>query len=292
MSESGAEPLSGRPGRRLVVTADDFGLSMGICRGIADAHLEGIVTATSALVVAPGFADGSGLLDDLPDLEVGVHLALVGEDPPLSPAREIPTLVDRRGQFLTSWRHLLPRLAAGRVDPDEVRLELSAQVARARAAGITPTHLDTHQHLHLWPSVGRVVVELARAEDIAVVRSPRAVARGAGLGFDALGRRTAVRIDRAGLVRTDAFVGWEESGRHGESALLTSLDRIGRGAASTTELVLHPGRSDAAARRAYPWGYQWEAEVAAACSRRVRAAVDVSGLALIGPSALTRTSRS
>lgn len=286
MSEEQEGTGAGRSAGRLVVTADDFGLSPGICRGIIEAHRHGIVTATSALVLAPGFADGALLLAEVPGLDVGVHLALIGEDGPAAPARDIPTLVDRRGRLAAGWRQLLPRLVAGRIAAADVRTELTAQLARARAAGIDPTHLDTHQHLHLWPSIGRVLVEVATSEGIGVVRAPRARPRGRGRVFEVLGRRLADRLDDAALRRTEAFVGWEESGYHDERALLATVARLGRCPARTTELVLHPGRADVAARQAYRWGYQWDDEVDAACSPRVRAALRRAELTLVGPSAL------
>ena len=75
--------------RLLIVNADDFGLTDGVCRAIVRAHREGIVTSTSALAVGPAFHRCASMLDDVPELGVGVHLAAVGEDPPLLSAREI-----------------------------------------------------------------------------------------------------------------------------------------------------------------------------------------------------------
>ncbi|MDP9418579.1 MAG: ChbG/HpnK family deacetylase, partial [Actinomycetota bacterium] len=79
--------------RLLIVNADDYGLTAGVSRGILRAHREGIVTSTSVLAVAPGFATTVGWLGESPQLDVGAHLAAVGEDPPLLSAAEIPTLV-------------------------------------------------------------------------------------------------------------------------------------------------------------------------------------------------------
>ena len=96
----------------LIVTADDYGLTDATARAILTAHLDGVVTATSVLALAPGALERLAWLDDAGDLAVGVHLAVVGEDPPLLSAREIPSLVDRRGALAESWRRLVPRLAA------------------------------------------------------------------------------------------------------------------------------------------------------------------------------------
>ena len=89
-------------------------------------------------------------------LGVGAHLALVGHQGPVLTAREVPSLVDRRGELAPSWRPFLTRCALGRVDPDDVRREFAAQVEALRSNGLTLTHLDTHQNLHLWPSIARV----------------------------------------------------------------------------------------------------------------------------------------
>ncbi|HEX7094516.1 MAG TPA: ChbG/HpnK family deacetylase, partial [Acidimicrobiales bacterium] len=85
--------------RLLIVNADDYGLTAAVSAGILRAHRNGIVTSTSVLALAPGFRQSAAWLLDEPSLGVGAHLALVGEDPPLLSAREIPTLVDRRGRL-------------------------------------------------------------------------------------------------------------------------------------------------------------------------------------------------
>jgi len=273
--------------RCLVVTADDFGLSAGISRGIIGAHCHGVITATSALVVAPGFASTVPWLAEHPTLEAGVHVALVGEDPPLSPARSIPTLVDRQGRLPRSWRHLLPVLGARRIDPADIRTEATAQVAAARAAGIDrPTHLDTHQHVHLWPAVAAVLTEVAVAEGVPVVRVPRSSRPWSGWGVEVLGRRLAQRVDRAGLRHTDGFAGWDRAGHHLEGDVVAAVRALGRAGHRTAELALHPGHSDAAARDRYRWAYDWDGERSAACATRVRQAIAEAGFDLVGPTSL------
>src|SRR5262249_45567622 len=140
----------------------------------------------------PAFASCSALLDDVPELGVGVHLAVVGEDPPLLAKSEIPSLVDDAGLLPLSWKRFLPRAFAGRVDVADLRRELNAQLDAVSAAlpGRTLTHLDTHQHLHLWPPFGSLVIELARERGIPAVRVTRSVGRGGrALVVNRLGRR-------------------------------------------------------------------------------------------------------
>ena len=163
--------------RLLIVNADDYGLTEAVSTGILRAHRHGMVTSTSVLAVAPGFARSGTWLADEADLGVGVHLAVVGEDPPLLTASEVPTLVDRRGRFAISWRTFLRRCVTGRVDSDDVRRELTAQVDAVAGLGVAVDHLDSHQHLHMWPTLQPVVIGLAVARGIPAIRVPRATAR-------------------------------------------------------------------------------------------------------------------
>ncbi|PZA19292.1 ChbG/HpnK family deacetylase, partial [Modestobacter versicolor] len=164
--------------RLLVVNADDMGLTPGVCRAVLRGHTEGVVTSTSVLAVGAAFDDAAARLRDAPGLAVGAHLAIVGEDRPLLSAAEVPTLVDRSGHFPLSYRTVVARGAAGRIDPDDVRREFTAQLEAVRGIGVPVTHLDTHQHTHLWPAVAEVVVELATAAGVPAVRLPTSRSRG------------------------------------------------------------------------------------------------------------------
>lgn len=265
----------------LVVNADDLGLTPGVSAGIVDGHRHGIVTSASLLALAPGFGDAVARLGDAPDLGVGVHLAVVGEDPPLLGAREVPTLVDRHGDLRRSWRHFLPRAAAGQIDPDDLRAEFTAQIERVLDAGITPTHLDTHQHLHLWPLVQQVVLDLADHHGIRAVRVPTSAAR-SPLGVYV--RRLAAGLRRtaadAGLRTPDGFAGLDEAGALLVEPLVDAVDRLGRTGGRSAEIGCHPGRADDPERRRYRWGYAWPDELAALCSPAARTAVERAGFRL------------
>lgn len=120
------------------MNADDYGLTPGVCEGILRAHREGIVTSTSVLTPAPAFEAHVGALRDS-GLAAGLHLAVVGEDPPLLSASEIPSLVDRRGRFPLSWRQFMAAAARGAIDPADLDREFSAQHERLTGAGIRPS---------------------------------------------------------------------------------------------------------------------------------------------------------
>lgn len=266
--------------RLLVVNADDFGLTPGICDGILRAHAGGIVTSTTVIAVGPALA---GRVEALRSsgLATGGHLTLVGEDPPLLSAAEIPTLVDDRGRLAPSWRTFVRRAALGRVDADDVRRECVAQLDLLQSAGLQLTHLDAHQHLHLWPSVAGVTIDLAVERGIPAIRLTRAHGWApTSLGVRTLSARLGRRARGAGLVVTDDARGLEGAGHLREPRLVRAIDELGGGGAATVELGTHPGTADDPDRVRYRWGYEWADELAALCSPAARQAVERNGFTL------------
>jgi chitin disaccharide deacetylase len=159
----------------LVVTADDLGLSPGVTKGILESHRRGIVRSTSLMVTADFSAEAAAQARMEPDLEVGLHIDLVGGWPVSDPAM-VRSLVDGEGRFL-GLTELTKRLLSGRVRAREVATEVRAQAALARSWGILPLAWDSHRHVHLMPPVARVVGRVARDEGVRWVRrarSPRA----------------------------------------------------------------------------------------------------------------------
>ena len=267
--------------RLLIVNADDYGLTAGVCRGVLTAHRDGIVTSTSVLAVAPAFDAWAPALRDTGGIGVGAHLAVVGEDPPLLSASEIPTLVDRRGRFALSWRQFLPRAARRAVNPDDVRREFTAQLARLQGAGLRITHIDSHQHLHMWPMVGRVVVDLAVRNGIGALRVTRSAARSAvGVTIRRLAAGLVRMADAAGLRYAAVATGLDEAGTLEGPRLTAAITRLGATGALTAELGAHPGEPSDPDLARYQWGYRWDGELAALTSPEARAAVERAGFRL------------
>jgi predicted glycoside hydrolase/deacetylase ChbG (UPF0249 family) len=156
----------------VIVTADDLGLSAGVTRGILDAHRRGVVRSTSLLVTCPAAQEAAALALAEPDLEVGLHLDLVGGQPASDPAA-VPSLCDEDGHF-----YPLPlftrRLFTGRVRATELATELRAQAARARSWGVPALAWDSHRHVHLMPPVALVVGRVARELGVRWLRRARA----------------------------------------------------------------------------------------------------------------------
>ncbi len=282
MSASSTSRTSAATGKPLlIVNADDYGLTRGVSRAIIDGHRHGIVTSTSVLALGPAFAETVSWLDDVPSLGTGAHLAVVGEDPPLLSAREIPTLVGKKGLMPYSWRQFLPMVAAHRIDPDDIRREFGAQIERIRAAGVTIDHFDTHQNLHLWPAVRNVLFALGAEHGVRVVRVTRSASRSVvGTVVSRLATDLESRCDREGWAYAAASTGLDEAGHLEETAMINALFRLRATGAASAELATHPGEGGDPELHRYEWDYQWGDEGAALRAPAVRAAVDELGFRL------------
>jgi len=150
--------------RRLIVSADDFGLGAAVDAGVLAAVAAGGVTSVGVMGNLAAPSRVAALAAVRPGLSVGVHLNLTTGRPLRD---DVPSLVDARGDF-HSLATLGRRALARRIDAAEVARELGAQIERVRAAGVTVDHLDSHEHVHLLPGVFGVVRRLARADGLAL----------------------------------------------------------------------------------------------------------------------------
>jgi predicted glycoside hydrolase/deacetylase ChbG (UPF0249 family) len=246
--------------RQLVVNADDLGLTEGVNRAAVAGHVQGIVTSVSLLAVGRAFDHAVRLLHDHPALSVGAHLAAVGEDPPLLTAAEVPTLVDRRGRFPLTYRTVVLRAVGGRLDPGDIRREFAAQLERIRAAGLPVSHLDTHQHTHLWPSIGREVADLADAAEVRWVRLPTSRSPGpVGAVVRRLSHGLARHLDARGLRHPDAYAGLDEAGHLDGPRFARAIAAVAAELrpGDVAEVNTHPGEPDDPDLDRFAWRYQW-----------------------------------
>jgi len=272
-------------GARLIVNADDFGLSEAVNRAVIQAHENGIVTSTSIMAGGAAFEHAAVLAARCPMLDVGVHLTLTEQRPV---ADSVPSLVGTDGMFAPHATDLAKRCLRGRIALGDVHKELDAQIRRVRTYGLRPTHLDGHQHVHVLPGIARVVASLARAHGISAVRVPTERPRGYMLEDPRNIKRLAEQI-ALGLLgalsplrhlrRVDRFVGFYFGGRLNEQNLRTLLERLPP--SKTVELMCHPGLEDPGSPYGH-WNYAWAAETAALTSPAIRELITAHGVRLIG----------
>jgi len=252
--------------RRLIVNADDLGLTAGVNRAIMEAHARGVVTSATLMANGAAFDDAIERALSAPGLSVGCHVVLV-DGTPLSNYGSVPTLVADHsagtGRFYSRLSAFAARAVFGRFDHDQLVGEIVAQVRKVQAAGVDVSHLDTHKHTHIFPSILAALIKAARICGVPAIRNPvvpvNAIRMGQLAGKPGLWKRYGqvrilrrfapqfrMRVKRAGLVTPDGVVGVVETGSFDGSLLRRMLENLPEG---TWELVTHPGYADAELRR-------------------------------------------
>ncbi|HTV65067.1 MAG TPA: ChbG/HpnK family deacetylase [Bryocella sp.] len=251
--------------RRLIVNADDFGLTSGVNRAIAQAHEHGIVTSTTLMANSRAFAGAvevaRSAAGDRP-LSVGCHIVLMDGEP-LLPSEKVPTLLDPGNNDARRFRDSLNDFVIAsfrhKLNPDEIEAEASAQIGRIQAAGIQPTHFDTHKHAHMFPAVLRPLLRAAKAHDLPAVRNPfgqvwplplsnllrtrQVWKRFAQLNvLRKLGGTFRAEVAAHGLRTTDGSLGVLATGSLDLKLFTAMIDNMPEG---TWEFVCHPGYNDA-----------------------------------------------
>jgi hopanoid biosynthesis associated protein HpnK len=273
--------------KQLIVNADDLGLTPAVNRGVVRAFRDGIVTSASLLVTGSAFEDAVAQARQNPELDVGLHLALVEERAVLGPD-VLPTLVDETGRFPRTSAEFIRRAILGGIDWLEVEREIAAQIALFQETGLRLSHLDSHQHLHMFPPVFQIVRRLAGWVENVWVRNPVGPWRKSpdtpmGRWIRLLGLNLTSLSARAFHGRPlpqmpDAMYGFEVSGCLNRSALEQILRKIPDG---LYELVCHPGEDDADTQTRYRhWGYHWAEELKALIAPETRVILKEHGIAL------------
>jgi chitin disaccharide deacetylase len=247
--------------KQLIVNADDLGLTESVGRGIIHAFERGIVTSATLLANGAAWQTAADVSRQLPRLGIGVHFNL-SEGSPVSPPTSIQSLVDARGNLHLTPGRLWRKMAARQIPLLEVETELRAQLTRVLEAGIAPTHVDGHMHVHVVPVISEIVIRLAREFRIPAIRCPAesigsilglprslgdisaglAQVRAAALAVSFFARNLKRNLDKAGLLYTEHFYGLSQAGFLDLPSILRILRRLSQG---TTELMCHPGYLDA-----------------------------------------------
>lgn len=247
--------------RRLIVNADDLGLTPGVNRGILEAHQRGILTSTTAMVNMPAAEAGIQRLQrEAPQVGIGLHINLT-TGPSVLPAAQVPSLVQADGTFYYNSANPLER--ASQMQADEIAAEIRAQFERfVQLAGRKPDHLDSHHHAayHI-PAAFETLLDLARAHHLPIRR--------------AVDWLNEVSSGGPQVRWTDYF----ETSFYDSGVTVEDLADILRYLPDgTTELMCHPGYNDGI-RQGY--AAQRETELASLTDPSIRALVEAEGIQLV-----------
>jgi hopanoid biosynthesis associated protein HpnK len=242
--------------RRLIVNADDFGLTSGVNRAIVEGNRDGLVTSATLMANAQATEAAIDMAKAQPSLKTGCHVVLI-DGVPLTP--NLPSLTNGSSRFRSSLKQFALAAVRGQISASEIQREVEAQIRKIQARGVTLTHVDSHKHTHMFPQILRPVLRAARACGIKAVRNPfeplRSWPRNMVLGTPGLWLRSAGvmafqmfarefrrALKEEGMTSTDGTVGIAVTGLLDQKNLLRILEALPEG---TWELVCHPGYSDA-----------------------------------------------
>jgi hopanoid biosynthesis associated protein HpnK len=281
--------------KQLILNADDFGMTLGVNDGIIRAHREGILTSATLMANGEAFDDAVESARANKELGVGCHLVLVGGKC-VATKDSVASLVDAGGNLPDSLPLFVAKISSGIIRIEEIEREFRAQIGRVRAAGIEPTHLDTHKHTHAHPRVMEALGKVAKECGIARVRKPIESLRDSWETSQAGGQGVSMQILAAGAVRAiapqftaisrrygllspDHFLGLAMTGQLSPTVLRSVIGTVVDG---TTEIMLHPGICDAdLARSGSRLQKQREDELQGLLDPGVRSAVTERGIRLI-----------
>ena len=275
--------------KQLIINADDFGLHPLINKGIIKGHSEGIITSTSLMPSAPYFDEAVQLAKANPSLGVGIHLTLVGGVKPACTSG-VNSLLTADGVFAEDYTVFAKKWYTGSIKKNELVKELETQIEKVLAAGIKPTHIDSHQHMHVLPGIAGIVVRLCENYGIKKIRMPGENIFWSG-GFEAgMGRKIGRdglsfcamlakgKTQSAGIVYPQHFFGMLAGGNLNAELVKNILLNLPEG---TSEIMTHPGLDSTELAKHFTWGYHWQDELGAFLSAENKEIVREHGIKLI-----------
>ena len=263
--------------KKLILNADDFGRHELINKAVEIGVTKGYLRSATLMPGEPCFAGAVALAKAHPELGVGIHFTLVDGHPVLPP-EEIPSLVTAEGRFYPEHNAFIKAYLMGKIDMDDVRRELTAQLDKFLSAGLVPTHADSHQHIHILPGIFPVVLDILAAKGIYRVRIPKVYASLSAffsggpvdiigrLGLWTLAALGKLQARRCHFTAPDFFAG-KVAGDAVDEEFLQALARdFPQG---ITEVMLHPGMENNTLAQISGWEHDYVAEYQASCSAKV-----------------------
>jgi len=290
----GKDPRRQEEMKKLIVNADDLGVSEGVNRGIAEGMANGVITSATLMANGGAFEAAVRVARANPRAGVGCHLVLIGGKA-VSDLGKAKRLEDENGNLPENWGRLLLKLGRSRRIVEDIANEMRAQVEKIRMAGIEPTHLDTHKHTHCHPRVMEALGQVAEETGIRKVRRPfEEIGETLGSGGDGgwmLGQRASAlaslgglkafgaEVKKRGMITPDQFYGVTRTGRLTAEAVIRVMEGMRDG---TSELMCHPGYCDEELRATRTWlAKERERELAALMDVRVKETAKKIGIELV-----------
>jgi predicted glycoside hydrolase/deacetylase ChbG (UPF0249 family) len=276
--------------KQLIINADDFGLNTLTSQSIIDLYQLGMVTSASILTNFSAFESSAELLKNN-KLDIGLHLNLL-DGKPVNNKTLLTSLVDKNGFFLKSPYKLYTKIILGGIKEKELEVEIRAQIEKAMDRGIKLSHINGHQHVHMFPVIDKIILRIAGEYKIKAVRIPEEAYRASSVKLKRKAICDVIRLysiprkkslSQYGLITTDYFTGIPYVGQINVALLKDIVALLPDG---VTELMCHPVNTEDY-KFYYDNDMQWVSnhnfirEYKAFASDEVRQYIKSSGIELI-----------
>lgn len=256
--------------KQLIINADDFGIHPAVNEAVRKAATEGILTSTSLMAGGDAYDEAVEMARSMPSLGIGIHLTLVGGIKPVLPPSEVPSLTWDNGVFCHDYGKLIVRDLEGKISLSEVYAEWDAQIQKIMNTGLPVTHMDGHQHMHMWPHFYPIARDLAKKYHISCMRVPdedvlfgmkdgHIIRWAAKNGLSLLSRMHRPDLKKNHIRTNDHFFGMLYGGHLSPERFAKFILQTKPG---ITEIMCHPSADTRAMEDTFHWGYHGEDELA------------------------------
>ncbi|WP_282799730.1 hopanoid biosynthesis-associated protein HpnK [Bombella apis] len=256
--------------RRVIFSADDFGMSVEVNEAIEEAHRNGLLSTASLMVAAPAFEDALRRAKRLPNLRLGLHLVVIEGDSLL----HLPIITDQKGWFGSNQLQLGLQYFFSPTTRAALKKEIHAQFEQFARTGLQLDHANAHKHMHLHPTIGQMMIQTGRTYGLRAIRTPMEPAgplrETPSLGDQALEQWTRVlrhQIRRAGMKTNDSCFGLRWSGHMTPERIHRLIPQLPSG---ISEIYFHPAKGQNSQMASLMPGYQPEQELATLTSPATR----------------------
>lgn len=256
--------------KQLIINADDFGIHPAVNEAVRKAATEGILTSTSLMAGGDAFDEAVEMARSMPSLGIGIHLTLVGGIKSVLPPSEVPSLTWDNGVFCHDYGKLIVRDLEGKILLSEVYAEWDAQIQKIMNTGLPVTHMDGHQHMHMWPHFYPIARDLAKKYHISCMGVPdedvlfgmkdgHIIRWAAKNGLSLLSRMHRPDLKKNHIRTNDHFFGMLYGGHLSPERFAKFILQTKPG---ITEIMCHPSADTRAMEDTFHWGYHGEDELA------------------------------